>query len=196
MIGTRIWMTLAASATGAVIFAGCASEPKSSPMRGNVAQPKIDDMLTSGERAAEALAADLQRMINEDFGGRRVLLVLGDIDNRTGTVSTNEFDMLATRMRTNLRQSKTFRDNVMIVEKRARQAALSQRERGGDSDPFAGGGAVRGGAEQVDPAFVFFLNGTAFRTPRAAESHFYINFELMRESNGEIVFANGYDIRY
>lgn len=179
----------------ALVGGGCAQEPHTAPAPPR-AQPSIDDMLAAGESASEQLAGDLQRLIDEDFGGQRVLLVMGDIDNQTRSISTSEFNLLADRMRTTLRRSKRFRDNVKLVEKAARQLALSQRERGVASGDPEGDTPVTGGVSQENAEIVFFLNGTAHRIARPDGSYMYVAYELMRESDGEIVFAGDYDVRY
>lgn len=177
------------------LVGGCAQQPRTYPAPPQ-AQPSIDDMLSAGESASEQLAGDLQRLIDEDFGGERILLVMGDIDNQTRSISTSEFNLLADRMRTQLRRSKKFRDNVKLVEKAARQLALSNRERGGGAAEPGGDAPVTGGVSQNDAQIVFFLNGTAYRLSRPDGSYMYVTYELMRESDGEIVFAGDYDVRY
>ncbi|MFT5423554.1 MAG: hypothetical protein ACI89L_001334 [Phycisphaerales bacterium] len=195
MTKSRLGLLVLSIGLASGLIGGCETQPNTYPAPPR-AQPSIDDMLSAGESASEQLAGDLQRLIDEDFGGSRVLLVMGDIDNQTRSISTSEFNLLADRMRTSLRRSKKFRDNVKLVEKAARQLALSDRERGGGAAQPGGDTPVTGGVSQTDAQIVFFLNGTAHRLSRPDGSYMYVNYELMRESDGEIVFAGDYDVRY
>jgi len=189
-------MRTAALIVCAALAAGCqAPEPYTGPATGPRAQPAIEDELATSDRVAQALAADLQRLVDEDFGGARVVFMFGDIENNTGTVPTSEFDVIRRQIRNQLMKSGTFRDNVQVREFSARMRDISERERQGASEPNRTGG-MAGGISDVAPDHVYFLNGNANRMARQRETAFYIEFTLTRESNSEIVFSQDYLARY
>lgn len=197
MSGARILSTVVAvSVSGFLLMGGCASEPTTRPASGPQAQPTINDLRASADSVGQALAADLENLVRYDFGGERVALFFGDIDNRTGTVPTTDFDVVRRSIRNQLFRNPYFRENVQLREGSQRARANSDREReGGGADPFGGGNEGFQGFD-VDSNFVFFLNGDARKLDRQAETGFFIEFTVMREANAEIVFTNEYFIQY
>ena len=178
------------------VLSGCATEPVTRPASGPRAQITINDLQTGGDVVGQALAADLETLVRHDFGGERVVLFLGDIENKTRTVPTGDFEVIARQIRNQMFQNPYFRENVQLREGGRRTAALSRRERtaGGDQSTLGGSDGFRG--LNVDADYVFFMNGNAYKLDRQNETGFYIEFSLDRESNSEIVFTKDYFVQY
>jgi hypothetical protein len=71
---------------------------------------------------------------------------------------------------------------------------LKNREIGSTNDPLQRGGRNTGRA--VNPDYTYFLNGNAFSIDRGTTKAFYLNFQLMRASDSEIVFSKRYEQTY
>jgi len=178
----------------AVAAGGCATEPVTTESEPK-AQITISDLRDSASQMGQSLAADLENLVRYDFGGERVAMFLGDIDNRTGSVSTNDFDIVQRQIRNEMFRNRYFRDNVELREASARMDAASARERdGGGGDPFGDNPGFQG--LNVDPEFVFFLNGDARKLDRRDETGFFVEMTLTRESNGAIVWTQDYLVTY
>jgi hypothetical protein len=192
----RITAKLAAgSLAGLILISGCATEPSTSANNPRRDQITINDLRTAGDEVAQALAADLENLVRSDFGGERVALFFGDISNKTGSVPTTDFDVVRRQIRNEMFRNPYFRDNVQLREASSRARANSNREReGGSGDPFGGSEGFQG--LDVDPNYVFFLNGDARKLDRQSETGFFIEFTVTRESNAEIVFTNDYFVQY
>lgn len=177
-----------------LLAGGCASEPGTSSNNVKKEQITINDLLGSASDIGQSLAADVENLVRYDFGGERVVLYLGDIDNRTGTVSTNDFLLVQEEIRAEMFKNRYFRDNVQLRERGARTSQLSERERGGSGGPLGGSDGFQG--LDVDPDYVFFLNGDARKLERQDESGFFILMSMTRESTGEMVWQDRYFVQY
>ncbi len=182
-------LTAVTLALATFLAAGCRPTEIVTRPTSNRAQPTIDDLRATTDVMAESLAADLTRLIDDDFGGNRVVLFIGDIANNTRT-ATGDFELINRRIKSTLMKNGMFRDNVQVRETSSRVRDLSRRERSTPTDKPVGG------ADDTAPEEVFFLNGTASSTTRRSESQYFLEYELMRESNGELVWNEGYEIRY
>ena len=55
---------------------------------------------------------------------------------------------------------------------------------------------AEGGGRVVNPEYTYFLNGNAFGIDRGTTKAFYMNFQLTRASDSEIVFSKRYEQTY
>jgi len=149
----------------------------------------IADLYDASGRVAEALMKDLERLAQTDLkqGDQAYLstLVYGDIANKTSTMPTTDFEVVRERVRDMLLNSSEFRKNFRVVENRGRYEDLRARE--------LGAGA---GDRKINENFAYFLNGNAFSLDRPETRGFYLNFQLMRASDGEIIFSKRYEQTY
>jgi len=152
----------------------------------------IADLYDASGRVAEALMKDLERLSETDLkqGGQAFLstLVYGDISNKTSTMPTTDFEVVRERIRDMLLSSSEFRKHFRVIENRGRYETLRANELG-----LGGGGNAD---RKINEAYTYFLNGNAFSLDRPDTRGFYLNFQLMRASDGEIVFSKRYEQTY
>lgn len=173
-------------------MAACSGETKTSPNNPKRSQITINDLMNSASEIGQSMAADLETLVRYDFGGERVAMFLGDIDNRTGTVSTDDFDVVQREVRAELFDNRFFRENVQLRETNLRLEELNAREGvGASGDPFA-----EMSDAGIDPAYVFYLNGDARKIDRQDETGFFLEMTLLRASNSEIVWTERYFVQY
>lgn len=185
-------LLVASSALPIVALTSCANQPETRAPTIERGEAPIQDLRAAAESIAQAFAADLQEMADRSFGDSRVVVLLGDIANKTGTMSTNDFEIVQRKIRQILNRDRLFRENVQLRETARRVRALSEKEREGrTSEPMRQFEGLN-----VDADKVFFLTGDAFMANRRGESLLYLEFTLVRESNAEMVFTREYEASY
>lgn len=123
----------------------------------------------------------------------RVTVVFGDLENKTGIVSTTDFEAFRSRIRQKLLQSRLVLQNIRFVESRSKIEALKRREQSRDRDLLQEG--ARTTTPELNEEYTFFLNGEFYRVARdgvrSETSQYYgLSFNLMRMSNGELVWSS------
>jgi len=133
------------------------------------------------DQVAQQLTADLIALPEFNQGGR-VNVVFGDISNRTGIVSTTDFEAFRVRVRQKLINSPVARTRIRWIESRAKMEELRQRESVGQP----------GGADLLAPERTFFLNGEMFRVVRQPDqvNLYMLSFKLTNAQSLEIVWEN------
>lgn len=201
---------VAAIVLGAGALAGGCSAPQgqsggrvpvSEGTRGELQDRRImtSDLAESSDRVAESLARDIQQIVDEDFGGYRATITFGDIQNKTGNVSTTDFEYVRDRIKSKLMTSRHVRDNVRFRESRRRVEDLNQRELGRNDDLLSEGGGTPTGIRNPNPDFLMYLNGNMYRVERGRGSTtdlYYLKFELIRASDGITLFSQDYEVKY
>ncbi|MDX2115791.1 MAG: hypothetical protein SFZ24_09285 [Planctomycetota bacterium] len=153
------------------------------------------DLVTASDDIALALAQDVDQMVTEDFQGKRVTVVFGDISNKTSKMPTTDFEFVRDRLKSKLMDSRVVRNNARFVENRARREQLRQRELGQASDRM-GGHTSDLPQPAVNEDFFLFLNGNMYSVDRPDSRLYYMKFELMRSADGETVFSKDYEVKY
>jgi len=186
---------------GSGLIAGCHSTPPRGSDSGRIPTSVTTEAERRDERpllvvyqefsdqTAQQLAQD---MVNLDLispDGVRSTVILGDIMNKTGgLVSTQEFEMVRSRIRNNLLQSKHARKHVKWVENRARMERIAARERVGNNvQPV--------GPPTYDPKNTFTLNGDMYRINRGPVNLYYMEFNLVNFATNELVFSKRYQVK-
>jgi hypothetical protein len=116
---------------------------------------------------------------------QRVTVLMGDLNNKTGNISSDEFELVRSRIRNSLLQSGYVRDRIKFVESNARMEYLRQNERGLGSTP----------SPEHDPGTAFALNGDFYRIGRGDTNQYYLEFQLVHFQTNEIVFSKRYDVK-
>lgn len=151
-------------------------------------QMYLADLNEASDRVAEALMKDLNDLAENEFKqdgqAYEVTLVYGDIANKTRNMSTQDFEIVRERIRDTLMGSKEFRRHFRVVESKARYESLRAREHGDQ------------GGRELNPGFTYFLNANVFSAERGDTRQFYMNFQLLRDSDAEIVFTKKYEQNY
>ena len=141
------------------------------------------------DQASRRIVQDLIELprIRDDAG--RVTVILGDINNKTGIVSSTEFEVVTARLRNNLINSGTARGTLRFVERRARMIDLAARE-GVASDQ------VLADPPDYNPDTTYALNGDFYRIGRGETNQYYMEVQLVHFASNEIVFSDRYDAKH
>lgn len=186
---------------GASFLAGCQTIPPrgnsggristdvTTPAERNDARPLLVAYMEFSDQVSRQLAQDLVALDLIGPGGNRSTVILGDISNKTsGLVATQEFEMVRSRIRNNLLQSKHARSQIKWVENRARMQQLAARE-------GVGSNVQPAGPPLYDPNNTFALNGDMYRLNRGPVNQYYMEFMLVNFATNELVFTKRYEIK-
>ncbi len=146
-------------------------------------------LIEFSDQASRRIVQDLVILprIRDDAG--RVTVILGDINNKTGIVSSAEFELVTARLRNNLINSGMARGTLRFVERRARMQDLAARE-GVASDQ------VLADPPDYDPATTYAMNGDFYRISRGETHQYYMEVQLVHFASNEIVFSDRYDDKH
>ncbi len=195
----RVQMVSVTVAAAAVAFASGCQEPQprlgnssgrvgpttTTPAEARSQQVLPASLMEFADQAARDLARDLsdERIYGISDNDVLATIVFGDIVNKTGIVSTADFEAARARIRNQLMQSDLVRRKVRFVENRQRMEELRAREWGSSE-----GVTVK----KFNPAYTFFLNGSMYRIARDGSNLYEMTFELTSFESGELVFTNEY----
>lgn len=115
----------------------------------------------------------------------RITVVMGDINNKTQIVSSEEFELVQSRIRNNLLQSQYAREKIRFVQHSERVAYWR------DVEPQLPEVERR----QLDADTTFILNGDFYRINRGSTNQYYMEFQLVHYATTEIVFSQRYDVK-
>ena len=146
-------------------------------------------LIEFSDQASRRIVQDLVQLpqIRDDAG--RVTVIIGDINNKTGIVSSNEFEVVLARLRNNLINSKVARGTLKFVENRARMQDLAAREAVADGEYVAD-------PPNYDPKTTYALNGDFYRISRGETHQYYMEVQLVNFATNEIVFSDRYDAKH
>lgn len=200
-LGRVVGMGLGASVV--VALTGCSSPPRgqdnyrveatdTTRAERNSPQVTVTELTEFSDQVVAQLTEDL-KTVPELNQGYRATIVYGDMVNKTGIVSTTDFEAFRSRIRQKLLQSRMVLQNVRFVEDRAKLEALQNREFGGSRDVLQEG-SRSGQGRQLNADYTFFLNGEFYRVNRdgrTEQSNYYgLSFNLMRANDGEVIWTN------
>lgn len=140
------------------------------------------------DEAAQQLVQDLPSLRHIRDTDGRVTVILGDLNNQTRVVSTNDFEMMQRRLRANLLRSGAATDKLAFVEQRARMQNIAQRERVA-SDGFLAD------PEDYDPQTTYALTGNFYRVNRGGTNQYYMDFQLVHFATNEIITGPMYEVK-
>ncbi len=141
------------------------------------------DYMEYADQLASALVLDLPTVPAFNQGVRSTI-VYGDIMNKTGNISSAEFELVREKMKNRLMQSQSFRQNFRFLISKAQLEELRAMETG------PSGAAV---GDRIDQASTYFLNGTMYRVARGDTSLYLMTFQLVSFTSGEIVWTKDYE---
>lgn len=189
---------VAALLAGPVALSGCDTPPRGDrggrigvteahPSETSRSQILPTSLIEFSDIVAERLARDIidttPRIRDAD---ERVTVILGDINNRTQIVSSNDFEMMLRRTRSNLNNAPVTRERLMFVEDRARMMDLAQREGVARDDGTSG-------PDVYDPETTYVLNGDFFRISRGRANLYYMELQLVHFASNEQIFSASYE---
>ncbi|MEX0654326.1 MAG: hypothetical protein WD534_00715 [Phycisphaeraceae bacterium] len=146
------------------------------------------ELVSFSDQAAQRLVQALPEVRHVRNTDGRVTVILGDLNNSTRVVSTNDFETMQRHLRSNLLNASPATDKLAFVERRARMQNLAQRERVA-SDGFLADPA------DYDPQTTYTLNGNFHRINRGDTNYYYMDFELVHFATNEIVFNDRYEVK-
>ncbi len=189
-----------------LVAQGCQTQPPYGNRAGRVevsdatppeaadSRPMVSDFISFSDQLAQRLMQDLEYtdQLAPAYSDRTTILY-GDIKNETGMVSTNDFEVVRERMKNRLKQSRTFNQKFRFLTSRQRLEELQRTELGDDLFKTDSAGRVQN--PRIHPEDTLLLNGTIYRIGRGGTSYYLMTFELVRFSDGEIVWVNDYEIK-
>lgn len=141
------------------------------------------DYMEFADQLASGLVIDLPT-VPAFSQGVRSTIVYGDIMNKTGNISSAEFELVREKMKNRLMQSQTFRQSFRFLISKTQLEELRAMETG------PSGAAV---GDRIDQASTYFLNGTMYRVSRGDTSLYLMTFQLVSFTSGEIVWTKDYE---
>lgn len=199
-------LTCCCAAATLLLLSGCESPPKS---RYSSARQDISST-TSGERgarqilptgwiefsdiASRQLVADLSEL--PEFNGEyRSTIILGSIENKTGVVSTSEFEQFRARFRGQLVNSRSFTDRAVFRSNRRQMEEIRRREMPEQEDLLQEGRG-RSSMKAINPDYTYELRGEMYATHRSDSALYSLSLQLYNFSSGELVWQNiPYDLK-
>lgn len=133
---TSRWMMLMMTAALLLGALGCKGTDSRRVPVGETTRPELDDkrqLPVSLAEFREAASADILQKLPtmrgvSDSPGRATIL-LGDINNKTNNMSTNDYEYVVSGIRSNLIRSQAARDKLKFVEARRRLENIASKER-------------------------------------------------------------------
>lgn len=195
-----------ALAIGVSLLSGCTEPPKGHDMgrvpvdtttqgeRGDFTL-RSADLFAACDEIAQALAVDIRRIVDEEFTGHRITLVVGDITNKTGIVPRATLEIIQTRIVDALSESGVFRDHVKVVECRARMERLNKEGIGAGPEDILQTGSYQV-TPDLNPEYTVYLLGDAYGAHAGSTHTYYISFKLNRAADRAQVFAKAYEVKY
>ena len=178
----RLTVLLVVLLASAFVIAGCSR--RTTPGRIGIGDTTPDAMRSSevlpvvliefSDEMPQRFINDMHRIPQIRDADERVVVFIGDINNKTQRVATSEFEILQRRIRANLANSDLARDKLQFVEGRARMRQLAQREGVADAGPAA-----------YDAQNTFVMNGDFYRTSRGSENYYYLEITLTHLGSNE-----------
>lgn len=194
---TRTRLTLAGISllVGVTFITGCENYSGSSggrldttaTSRAESADPRIlpAALIEFSDQAAVNIVQNFITLPEIKDSPERVTIVFGDIRNRTGIVSSEDFEMVRSRIRNSLLQSKYVGKHLRFVESRARMEQLRSREfdTPGNTAP----------QPTLDVTNSYIFNGDVYRIDRGSMNLYYMEFQFVSAADYTIVFSDRYD---
>ncbi len=196
LIRTTLLMTLAAMPMMAMGLTGCQS-------RGYEAPPppppvRVDSLYDFSGRVAEAIADRIAQDPRIKNSPRKVIVALGQIENRTKGTDTSDFIIIREHLADQLTNSDFFRKQATLIKDLKRFERLKAE--------FSGGGASRPGlipdetgnrtsdAIAYDPNDVYVLDGFFGEITRGGTtySNYFFRATLTHVKSAQEVFSQGF----
>ncbi|MGB0768629.1 MAG: hypothetical protein ACPGYV_13090, partial [Phycisphaeraceae bacterium] len=181
---------------------GCGTNSRRVPV-GETTRPELDSpkqLPVSLAEFQEGAASDLLQALPDvrgiaDMPGRATIL-LGDINNKTSDVSTNEYEYVASGIRSRLIRANATRDKLKFVETRRRVENLAANERvatapapvAARSEEIAwGGGSYYVPDYDADSTFGMLMD--VYQINRNKTNLYYVEVMLVSFASNEIVYS-------
>ncbi len=159
----------------------------------DLAETKTGEILPAAliefsDQVAQEMSRDIADVPRVRDTEGKVTVILGDIENKTQIVSTNDFEMMLHRMRVRLNNAPATKRKLRFVEKRARMSDIAQREGVANADGTAEPGLY-------DPQTTYVLNGNVYRVGRGPVNMYYMEVQLSHFGSNDIVKSFNYETK-
>lgn len=170
---------------------------------GETTRPELDDrrqLPVSLIEFREAASADILQALPTARGisdtPERVTVLLGDINNKTTNMSTNDYEYVVSGIRSNLIRSRAGGDKMKFVEERRRVENIASKERvaTAPAPQAAQGEEIRwgGGSYYVpdyDARLTYGMFMDVYEIRRGKTGLYYIEVQLVSFATNEIVHS-------
>lgn len=197
------WMMTVLMMSLLVGLAGCKGTDSRRVPTGETTRPELDDkrqLPVSLIEFREQASADILQALPTARGisdtPERVTILLGDINNKTTSMSTNDYEYVVSGVRSNLIRSQAARNKLKFVEERRRVENIAAKERvATDPAPAAAQGEEikwGGGSYYVpdyDAATTYGMLMDVYEIRRGKTGLYYIEMQLVSFATNEIVYS-------
>lgn len=200
---TSRWMMMLMAA--ALLFGGvgCKGTDSRRVPTGETTRPELDDkrqLPVSLIEFRESASADILQALPTARGisdtPERVTVLMGDINNKTTSMSTNDYEYVASGIRSNLIRSQAAGNKMKFVEKRRRVENIAANERvaTGPGPDEAQGEEIKwgGGSYYVpdyDANFTYGMFMDVYEIRRGKTGLYYIEVQLVSFATNEIIYS-------
>ncbi|MEM9415570.1 MAG: hypothetical protein AAGA29_08855 [Planctomycetota bacterium] len=130
----------------------------------------------------------------------RVVILMGDVQNKTGVTPTADYEYVVSGIRSRLISSRAAQNKLMFVERRARVEGVAARERVASAPVEQADGTLvwDGGVYHVpdySAANTFVMNMDAYRVGRGDTGLYAMEVQIVSFLTNEIVFTNRYEMK-
>jgi len=195
------WMMLTMTAAVLMGVAGCKGTDSRRVPVGETTRPELDDprqlpvsLIEFREQASAEILQSLPTMRGISDTPGRATILLGDVNNKTTSMSTNEYEYVLSGLRSNLIRANATRDKLKFVEQRRRVENIAAKERVA-TDPApkeAAGEEIKwGGGSYYVPDYdadsTYVLQMDVYEIRRNKAGLYYIEAMIVSFANNEIV---------
>ncbi|MEO0476515.1 MAG: hypothetical protein AAF085_11185 [Planctomycetota bacterium] len=170
---------------------------------GETTRPELDDarqLPVSLIEFREAASADIMQALPTARGisdnPARATILLGDINNKTTSMSTNDYEYVVSGIRSNLIRSRAAGDKLKFVETRRRVENIAANERvaTGPAPVAAQGEEIKwgGGSYYVpdyDASTTYGMFMDVYEIRRSKAGLYYIEVQLVSFATNEIIYS-------
>lgn len=199
------WMMMMMLLVGGLMLGvvGCKGTDSRRVPVGETTRPELDDprqLPVSLLEFQEAAAADILQALPTVRGisdsPARATILLGDINNKTTTMSTNDYEYVVSGLRSRLIRANATREKLKFVEARRRVENIASKERVATdpAPPPAQGEEIKWGGGQYyvpdyDANSTYGLFMDVYEIRRNKTGLYYIEAQLVSFSTNEIVYS-------
>lgn len=197
------WMMMVMLGALLVGVVGCKGTDSRRVPVGETTRPELDDprqlpvsLLEFQESAAADLLQALPTVRGISDSPERATILLGDINNKTSSMSTNDYEYVVSGVRSRLIRANASRDKLKFVEARRRVENIASKERvaTAPAPPAAKGEEIAwgGGSYYVpdyDAGSTYGLFLDVYEIRRNKTGLYYIEAQLVSFATNEIVYS-------
>lgn len=153
----------------------------------------IASMLEFCDTTAQAIVKQIADIPEFSDAKYRLVIEMGSLQNKTRT-PTADFEMIQSRLRSRLINSKVAKANFRFVESRKRANAEIDRVEGGSTPDLLQDGTGGGTSARYDPKLTYVMTGDFFEAIRGDRRQYSFEIKLTNLASRDIVFSEQFDL--